>query len=119
MLRNVTNARGAGGENRMASYAGIGRFPDYFLLERDCFFGVREARTRNVSRRSITVGEDDVHFRLLWQGDVAGKTNSPVLNHAFKCHAHGGNIAVCANVSQPRFLRWATVAKPLIDADER
>ena len=56
MLRIVTKANGAGGENRMASHAGIGRFPDYFLFERDGFLGVREARARNVSRRGIIVG---------------------------------------------------------------
>jgi hypothetical protein len=59
MFRNVTNASGAGDANRMASYAGIWRFLDYFLFESDCFFGTREPRAGHSSWRRDSTVEDD------------------------------------------------------------
>ena len=74
----------------MASYAGIWRVLDHFFFEIDCFFGMRETRTRYESwRRHSTVGNDYIDFRLLRQTNIAGQMNLAIFDYTFKCrHLH-------------------------------
>lgn len=109
----MTSAKGAGGENRMASYVGIWRALNYFLFESDGVLWMRETRTRHESRRRhSTVRDNHIDLRLLWQTNIGGQVNLAVFDYAFKCrHAHAVTVAANETISK------AENFQPLIDAD--
>jgi len=84
----------------MASYAGIGRFPDYFLLNAIASSGMREARTASKPTR-FTVGEDDVPFAFSGRR-CRRKDEFARSQPRLQIHTPGG-YSSCVCSRQPRF----------------